>query len=64
MGTLGAVEFHGIHIGARGGCVCSWIADFGCFAVFACVGGVDGVQEEGGRCCKEDVSARWVSAGV
>lgn len=64
MSALGAVEAVGFGVctGRRG--VGEWVVAFGCFAVFAGVETVDGVQEEGGGCSEEDVAGGVEERGV
>lgn len=64
MSALGAIEPVGFFVGARGRCVCSGVLDCRGFAIFACVYGVPGVEEEGRRCGEKNVAARDVSSGV
>jgi hypothetical protein len=51
VSSLGAVEFEGFGVGARGGSVGRGVGYLRGFAVVACVRGVDAVEDEGGGCC-------------
>jgi hypothetical protein len=56
VGALRAVEAVRFGVDSGGGRVGGWVGDGGCFAVCASVERVQGVEDECGGCCEQDVA--------